>query len=325
MARTVALGDIAPGTRMDITLGRRPAKGVARPLEKLAFRAKFDLKLDIARSGAGLAVTQIPIAVDSTPLRIQGQVGESLYRSARAAGASPQLVAEYIRAISTQVSLSGDVPRNATFDIIVENRRAATGETQTGKLLLAGVTYPGKNLQLLRWTFEGREDWFESGGTGRTQGDFQYPVAGRLSSSFGMRRHPILGYMKFHKGLDIAAGYGTPIHAAASGTVIFAGRNGGHGNFVRINHAGGYSSGYAHMSRFAVSSGTRVNQGQVIGYVGSTGLSTGPHLHYELYKNGQYVNPAGVKFSQTQQLPSKELAAFNARKKSLLALKPGAR
>lgn len=325
VAKAVTLGDIAPGTRMEMVLGRRPAKGVARPLERLAFRAKFDLKLEIIRNGGSLALSQIPISVDETPLRIQGRVGDSLYRSARSAGASPQMVADYIRAVSTQLSLSNDVPGDATFDIIIEHRKAATGETQLGKLLYAGMTYKGRNLQLLRWSFEGREDWFEAGGVGKTRGDFQSPVAGRMSSNFGMRRHPILGTMRFHKGLDIAAGYGTPIHASASGTVSFAGRNGGYGNFVRINHSGGYSTGYAHMSRFAVSSGARVSQGQVIGYVGSTGFSTGPHLHYELYKNGQYINPTSVKFIETQRLPDAELAKFNARKKSLLAIKPGTR
>jgi murein DD-endopeptidase MepM/ murein hydrolase activator NlpD len=139
-----------------------------------------------------------------------------------------------------------------------------------------------------------------------------------------MRRHPILGYSRMHKGMDFRAGYGTPILAATDGRVAAAGWAGGYGNQVRIAHSGGLVTSYSHMSRIVARPGTQVRQGQVIGYVGSTGLSTGPHLHYELLKDGVPINPAAVKFVGRAQLDGESLAAFRARLRTLLAVKPGA-
>jgi len=139
-----------------------------------------------------------------------------------------------------------------------------------------------------------------------------------------MRRHPILGYTRMHAGIDFMASYGQPIYAVTDGTVVFAGRHGGHGNYVKLDHGGGLGTGYAHMSRIAVSPGQRVRRGQVIGYVGSTGLSTGPHLHYEMYRNGHTVNPASVQFVTRAALSGKELAAFRAQLATLMKVSPGA-
>jgi murein DD-endopeptidase MepM/ murein hydrolase activator NlpD len=129
-----------------------------------------------------------------------------------------------------------------------------------------------------------------------SQGMIQ-PVNGHVTSGYGLRRHPILGYVRMHAGIDFGAPYGSPIFAVSDGIVSFAGRHGGHGNYVRLDHGGGIGTGYGHMSRIAVSPGMRVHAGQVIGYVGSTGLSTGPHLHYELYENGRTVNPLSMRFT----------------------------
>jgi len=141
------------------------------------------------------------------------------------------------------------------------------------------------------------------------------PIDGaRISSSFGNRRHPILGYTRLHSGTDFAAPTGTPIYAAGNGTVEMAGRNGGYGNYVRIRHANGYKTAYAHMSRIGrgVRQGTRVRQGEIIGYVGSTGRSTGPHLHYEVIRNGNKVNPQTIRVPTGRSLSGRELAAFQA-------------
>jgi murein DD-endopeptidase MepM/ murein hydrolase activator NlpD len=150
------------------------------------------------------------------------------------------------------------------------------------------------------------------------------PVNGPMTSGFGMRRHPILGYKRMHAGIDFKAGHGAPIFAATDGAVAYAGRKGGYGNFVQLNHGGNLATGYGHMSRIAVSPGQRVRQGQIIGYVGSTGLSTGPHLHYELYRNGRPINPLSVTFTQRAQLAGAELARFKAQVARLKAVKPGA-
>jgi len=278
------VGDIRPGTMMDVRLGRRPNRTVARPLERLTFRARFDLRIEMARVDGALALTRIPIAVDETPLRIQGRVGASLYRSARAAGVPARAVESYIRALNTQVSVPSGINSDDRFDIIIEHRRAATGETETGPLLYAGLNRSsGRDLQLMQWSSEGRSQWFEASGVGRQSGGMQPPVPGRVSSSYGLRMHPILGYARMHRGLDFRASHGTPILAVADGRVNGAGWAGGYGRQVRLAHASGLATSYSHMSRIAVAPGARVRAGQVIGYVGSTGLSTGPHLRCGLW------------------------------------------
>jgi murein DD-endopeptidase MepM/ murein hydrolase activator NlpD len=326
VARVLPLSDLRAGTPMEIVLGRRPDRRVARPLESLAFRARFDLKLTIERVDGRLVLTRVPIAVDHTPLRIQGRVGSSLYRSARAAGVPPKLVEAYIRALSGQLTVGSDVGGDDRFDIIIEHRRAATGETETGKLLYAGLSRArGKDLQLMEWTQGGRTQWFEASGVGRESGTLQQPVPGAISSSYGLRMHPILGYARMHRGVDFRAAHGTPILAAADGRVVLAGWNGGYGRTVRINHAGGLSTLYAHMARINVQHGQQVRRGQVIGQVGSTGLSTGPHLHYELYRNGQHVDPRSVRFVTRAQLSGSDLAAFRSKLRGLLATPVGAK
>jgi murein DD-endopeptidase MepM/ murein hydrolase activator NlpD len=324
VAGAVPLDQIKAGTAIAITLGRRPDRTVARPLTALSLRARFDLKLSVKRSGGKLALTRTPISVDSTPLRIQGFVGSSLYRSARAAGAPARAVEAYIRALAGQTNIGGLAPDDR-FDIILEHRRAATGEAETGRLLYAGLDRgSGRDLRLMQWEQGGRAEWFEASGVGRESGMLQRPVPGNVSSNFGLRLHPILGYTRMHTGVDFRAGYGTPILAATDGKVILAGRAGGYGNQVRLAHSGGLVTTYSHMSRIVAQSGSTVRQGQVIGYVGSTGLATGPHLHYELYRNGVPVNPTSVKFVSRSQLDGASLAAFRSRLKSLLSVKPGA-
>ena len=323
VAATLPLGEIDPGTRFDITLGRRIAATQPRPLQDLAFRARFDLDLAVERRGGSLALVRKPIAVDATPLRIRGIVGSSLYRSARAAGAPPAAIQQYLRTLDQHLNLELDLAPSDEFDIVVGYKRAASGETEVGDLQYAGVARDGRpRTQLLKWGSDGQ--FYEASGVGRQQAGLGAPVFGRMTSGFGMRRHPILGYRRMHSGIDFAAGYGSPIYATSDGVVQYAGWRGGHGNYVRLGHGGGIGTGYAHMSRIAVSPGTRMRRGQVIGYVGSTGLSTGPHLHYEMYRNGATVNPGSVRFVTTAQLEGAELSAFRARLASLRELKPGA-
>ena len=169
----------------------------------------------------------------------------------------------------------------------------------------------------------GRGGWFDAHGQTERRAVSGLPVAGRITSSFGLRVHPLLGFTRMHKGLDIGAPYGAPIHAMTDGVVAFAGRTGGYGNFVKLAHGGGLASGYGHMSRIAVAAGTRVRQGQVIGYVGSTGMSTGPHLHWEVWRNGGAINPRSVAFASVAQLSGERLRAFKAQVARLLAVRVG--
>jgi len=313
-------GDMQAGGVINLTLGRRPNRLVARPLDRLAMRARFDLKLEVARVGGALHVTRIPIAVDDTPLRIQGRVGDSLYRSARAAGVPARVVETYLRALATQIGVPSGVRADDRFDIIVAHRRAATGETETGDLLFAGLKRDrGRDLQIMQWSSGGTTQWFEASGVGRRSGGMLRPVPGGVNSPYGARYHPILHYTRMHTGVDFHAAYGQPIVAVADGRVTRAGRAGGYGNQVMLAHAGGIVTSYSHMSRFAVSAGQHVRRGQVIGYVGATGLATGPHLHYEMFRNGTRVNPLTTQFATRAQLSGADLAGFRTRLRSLLA------
>lgn len=327
VAAAVPLGDIAAGTRFDLTLGRRTSPSQPRPLDQLDFRARFDLGLAVERrpgpGGGALALVRRPIRVDDTPLRIRGIVGSSLYRSARAAGAPVKAIQEYLRTLDGHMNLELDLVPSDEFDIVVGYKRAGTGESEVGNLLFAGVTRDGRpRAQLLKWGEEGQ--FYEASGVGQQRIGLAAPVFGRITSGFGMRRHPILGYRRMHAGIDFGAGYGAPIYATSDGVVQFAGWRGGHGKYVRLAHGSGIGTGYGHMSRIAVAAGSRVRRGQVIGYVGSTGLSTGAHLHYELYRNGVAVNPGSVQFVSTATLEGSELAAFKERLAALRELRPGA-
>ncbi len=334
VANAIPLGQLAPGTHIAITLGERADASTPRPLEALSLRARFDLDLAIERHGGALTVGKRAIAVDATPLRIRGIVGSSLYRSARAAGAPPAAIQDYLRALDEHSALDGIDPSDE-FDFVLSYRRSAGGEAQPGDLLYAGLDRGSKaRTQLVRWGKDGQlvdaladvtapaEQQEEVVGLGS-------PVAGHVTSGFGLRRHPILGYVRMHAGIDFAAGYGSPIYAVSDGQVSYAGWHGGHGNYVRLDHGGGLATGYGHMSRIAVSPGTRVGRGQVIGYVGSTGLSTGPHLHYELLRNGHPINPGTARFMmRTPQVNSAQLSAelnaVRAKLAQLLAIEPGA-
>ncbi|MXO55675.1 peptidoglycan DD-metalloendopeptidase family protein [Altererythrobacter gangjinensis] len=323
IARTMSLSDIEPGTQIDITLGRRSSAGQARPLDAINFRARFDLALQIDRIDGNLSLKRIPIQVDNTPLRIRGLVGSSLYRSARAAGAPASAVQQFLSTLGDQIDMDRSVRSTDTFDIIVAHKRAATGDRQAGQLLYAGIDRGGKSqTQLMRWGSEGR--FFEASGVGEQRSGLLAPVPGGISSGFGMRRHPILGYRRMHSGMDFRASSGTPIVAVADAQVVGSGRMGGCGNAVRLRHGGGMDTRYCHMSRIAVRSGQSVRRGQVIGYVGSTGLSTGPHLHYEMYRNGRAVNPASVKFVTRAQLSGAELSQFRAKLTQLKQVEAGA-
>ncbi|MBB5987386.1 peptidoglycan DD-metalloendopeptidase family protein [Sphingobium lignivorans] len=323
VAQAVDPESIAAGTRVQMILGRRPNRNVARPLERLSVRARLELALEIHRQDGALTLRRIPIAVDNTPLRIRGRVGGSLYRAARAAGAAPSTIQAYLKVLASQVSV-GSLRAEDRFDIIVAHRRAETGEAEVGQLLFAGLERArGKDINMLKWTQDGRQQWFEASGVGERRGVLAAPVSGRMSSNYGQRFHPILGYKRMHAGVDFSAAHGSPIYAVTDGRVNYAGWHGGHGKYVRLQHAGGIGSGYAHMSRIAVKSGQSVRRGQVIGYVGSTGLSTGPHLHYELYRNGATVNPGSIKFTQVAQLSGSALAAFKAKIAELKRLPAG--
>ena len=315
LVRPYARTDTLPrGSEIDLVLGRRDTKSVPRPLESLGFRAAFDLRLLVSRSDAGLQIKRIPIAVDSTPLRVEGIVGGNLNRALRGAGITAGLANDFVKTMGYVVDFQRGVGKRDRFAIVVERDRAETGEIRYGRLLFAGLERQGKDpIELGRFDMGGSSQFFRADGESARKGLMGTPVEGaRLTSGFGMRFHPLLAYSRMHQGVDFGAPMGAPILAAANGTVSFAGRHGGHGNYIQLKHSKELVTGYAHMSRFAVRQGQSVAQGQVIGYVGSTGLSTGPHLHYEVWLRGRATNPVSLKFIGGTSLSGGNMARFLA-------------
>jgi len=312
---------IPAGTAVLVVLGRKD--GLDRRLKRIRLRANLGLMVEVVRDGEGLRLVRQPIAVDARPLRVRGRVGDGLYWSLRAAGVSPQSAAEYLAALATEIDVGGDVAPDDQFDLVIASRRSAIGERETGPLLYAGIDRAAaRDLQLVKWGRQGRASWVDAADIGRPSdsGEMAWPVAGRITSGFGYRIHPILRFARLHKGVDFGASWGSPIVAAADGQVSRAGWAGGYGRQVRIAHADGIGTSYSHMSSIVAEPGAYVRRGQLIGYVGSSGLSTGPHLHYEVYRWGQVVNPLSVRFTSAPAIDGAEIAAFKARLKTLLSV-----
>ena len=241
-------------------------------------------------------------------------ITDSLYNSAINLGIKPNIIIEFARLYGFQVDFQRDIWKNDSFQIIYEefvNDKNIV--VDTGDIIFANLNLQNTDLQLYKYEYEKNKfDYFDENGKSIKKTLMKTPINGaRLSSSFGKRKHPILGYTKMHTGTDFAAPKGTPIMASGDGKVLKAGWCGGGGNCIKIKHNSTYQTVYAHLSKFGrgVKKGVRVKQGQIIGYVGSTGLSTGPHLHYEVIENGKKIN------SQKLKLPSGKVLKGETRKK----------
>jgi murein DD-endopeptidase MepM/ murein hydrolase activator NlpD len=264
-------------------------------------------------SAAAVPAAQ-PVRIVSGPLRIRGRVGDGLYWSLRAAGATPQVAAQYLAALATEIDVVAVSPSDS-FDMVLGSNR---------ELLYAGIDRVGQGaIQLVRWNANGRSEWINAANSARPAASLSgimMPAQGPITSYFGYRYHPILHFTRFHAGLDIGAGWGSPIVAAADGQVVGAGWGGGYGREVQITHGGGLTSLYGHMSEIVAQPGSYVRAGQLIGYVGSSGLSTGPHLHFEVRQGGQPVNPLAVRFVSTPAVDPQLNNAVKARLKALLSV-----
>ena len=318
------IGQLAAGTKLHLVAGEPGASG--RTITRLELAPRIDLRIRIARGSDGqLTLDREQIALDLTPVRIRGRAGDGLYWSLRAAGASAQAAADYLHAIAAEIDVGSEIGTNDAFDLVIASRSSATGQRVLGPLLYAGISRVGaRPIQLVRWKSRGGGDrWIDAADLDRPSPEsvsMAWPVAGRITSGFGWRRHPILGFSRLHKGIDFGASTGSPIVAAASGQVSAAGWAGGYGRQVRISHGGGVVTSYSHMSAIAAEPGGFVRQGEVIGYVGSSGLSTGAHLHYEVYVSGQPVNPLGVRFASVAAVASNEAKAVKTRLRALLGI-----
>ena len=243
----------------------------------------------------------------------ESKITNSLYQSALNLKIKPNIIIEFARLYGFQVDFQRDIWKDDSFQIIYEEFLNENGEiVETGKIIFANLSLQNNDLKLYRHEYEKNKiDYFDENGKSMRKTLMKTPINGaRLSSSFGKRKHPILGFTKMHTGTDFAAPMGTPILASGDGIVVRAQWCGGGGNCVKIKHNRVYQTVYAHMSKFGrgIKKGARVKQGQIIGYVGSTGLSTGPHLHYEVIENGRKIN------SQKLKLPSGKTLKGNQRK-----------
>ena len=240
-------------------------------------------------------------------------ITSSLYNSAVSSGVEPNIIVEFARIFGFEVDFQRDIRKGDWFEILYEKFIDDNNKVRdTGKIIYASMYVNGQEINLYNFKHNNDEEYYNIKGKSITKSLMKTPINGaRLSSSFGMRKHPILGYNKMHKGTDFAAASGTPIMASGSGTVTRARWCGGGGNCVKIKHNSTYETIYAHMKSFAkgIKEGRKVKQGQIIGYVGSTGMSTGPHLHYEVIVNGKKVN------SQRLKLPSGKVLKGNVREK----------
>ena len=232
----------------------------------------------------------------------EAKINQSLYRAAMNEGISANIIIEFARIYGFQIDFQRDIRRNDTFQIIYETFEDENNKIfKTGNIVYADLNLSNQSNAFYYFDEKNNKGHYDINGKSVKKALMKTPINGaRLSSKFGMRKHPIDGYNKMHRGTDFAAPMGTPIMASGDGIVLKAAWCGGGGNCVKIKHNSSYSTVYAHMSKFAngIRKGKRVKQGQIIGYVGSTGKSTGPHLHYEVIYNGKKIN------SQTLKLPS---------------------
>ena len=252
-------------------------------------------------------------------------ITNSLYSSAVNVGIEPNIIIEFARIYGFQIDFQRDIWKNDSFQIIYETYLDSNNKVlDTGKILYANLILQGKENDLYIFKTKDGYEHFDPAGRSIKKSLMKTPINGaRLSSSFGMRKHPILGFNKMHRGTDFAAPEGTPIMASGDGKIIRARWCGGGGNCIKIKHNSTYSTVYAHLKNFArgIREGARVRQGQIIGYVGSTGMSTGPHLHYEVIINGKKVNSQTLKLPSGKVLKNKEREIFEVKKIKLNVLK----
>ncbi|MFC1673963.1 peptidoglycan DD-metalloendopeptidase family protein [Pseudomonadota bacterium] len=308
------------GQTLNITYAATP---VTKPSGDDSF-VGFEIELDYATRvrvspapDGGFQAAQVERDLKTEHARAFGNIDVSLFASGSRAGAPNSVMAELVRTFSWDVDFQRDIRKGDAFEVMYERKLDERGEVvHNGRIVFASLTLSGSRKPIyLHQLADGNWDYFDDKGQSAKKALMRTPIDGaRLSSHFGKRRHPVLGYTKMHKGTDFAAPPGTPIYAAGDGTIEMSGWNGSFGKYVRIRHNSEYSTAYAHMKSIkrGTTKGARVRQGQVIGYVGTTGRSTGPHLHYEIMRRGGQVNPMRVKMPSGKKLKGEELQRFVA-------------
>jgi murein DD-endopeptidase MepM/ murein hydrolase activator NlpD len=299
-----------------------PAADPDTKLVALTLQPSMERDVKLTRDADG----QFIAAAINRPLtervdRAAGQIDISLFESAHDAGVPVGLIGEIIKAYSYDVDFQRDIHEGDSFEVMYERFDNEKGDlAKAGRLLYASLMIGGKPMPIYYFERDGDGEYFTADGVAVRKSLLKTPIDGaRITSGFGMRVNPILGYSAMHQGIDFGAPMGTPIFAAGNGVIEEMGWKNGYGKWVKIRHNGTYETGYAHTSRFAsgLQKGSKVKQGQVIAYVGTTGNSTGPHLHFEIMVNGQHVNPSTVKTVASDKLNGPALKAFKAQVASI--------
>ncbi len=302
----------------------RAERGSAR-LIGLSLRTGPATALTLSRSFDGaLRLRELTEKTSEETTVADGEIHGSLYESAAKLGATSAVTAQVVKLFAHKLDFQRDIKAGDGFKLVFDRTVTESGRTvAAGDLEYAEL----KGVKFYRFERQpGDVEYFDENGKNIKGFLLRTPVDGaRLTSRFGQRRHPVLGYARAHQGVDFGAGQGTPILAAGDGKVVKASRWGGYGNWLQIRHSGGWDTGYAHISRYAkgVRPGAHVRQGQVVAYVGTTGMSTGPHLHYEVWQNGRRVNPVGAKVPQGTVLAGAELGRFKTQRARIEGLLTG--
>ncbi|MCC6468007.1 MAG: M23 family metallopeptidase [Alphaproteobacteria bacterium] len=315
--------DLKPGHEIQLRFqADDDPEGRARSLGRLQgvnLAAAIDREVQVtAAAEGGFVAEAMTKQVSRLVARSNGEItGGSLLAAGMVSGVPASVMTEMIRIFSFDVDFQRDIQPGDRFDLMYERFHLADGRlVRGGDVMYAALTLSGKTLRLYRYNdSSGRLDYYNELGHSVRKALLKTPIDGaRLTSRFGMREHPILGYSIMHRGVDFGAPTGTPIFAAGDGTVDDLGERSGYGRYIRVRHSGTYATAYAHMSGYGrgLKKGMRVRQGQVIGYVGATGRATGPHLHFEVMRDGKQVNPVTVKFPTGEKLAGAELARFQA-------------
>jgi len=301
------------------------AEDTSLPTDFTGFGIAPDYATEIRVEGNmddGFRARTLERAFETKPIAAKATISNSLYLSAKKAGIPDSVIVELIRAFSWDVDFQRDIRKNDGLKVLYSQIYDDKGVLKkSGDIDFASLTLSGKQHTIYRYTnSKNQTRYFDETGASAQKALMRTPINGaRLSSRFGKRKHPILGYTKMHKGVDFAAPRGTPIYAAGDGVIVYAGKKGGYGNYVRIRHNQEFNTAYAHMRNVAkkIRKGTRVTQGQIIGYAGSSGRSTGSHLHYEILKKGRQTNPLRVKMPSGKKLTGTELARFQEVRKQI--------
>ena len=307
---TKILNNLKTGKIIYITIDQSQNKKVVKFIYPVSINKKIKLVRNLVSDK--FEKEEIITNLNTRIVYKEGKITQSLYKSAIKLDIKPNVIVDFARIYGFQVDFQRDIRRNDTFQIMYEIFEDDNGKIfNTGNIIFADLRLSGQKNSLYYFQKKGSEGHYNISGKSAKKSLMKTPINGaRLSSSFGMRKHPIDGYNKMHKGTDFAAPTGTPIMASGDGKIVRAKWCGGGGNCIKIKHNSTYSTVYAHLSKFAsgIKPGVRVKQGQIIGFVGSTGKSTGPHLHYEVIENGKKIN------SQTLKLPSGKILKGKERK-----------